>query len=376
GGFGPTFRAEEYSRYADYVVIGEGETTTEELFLSLAGSGVAVDEIKGLGFRRNGEYVFTGERDNLKPSELELVHPDYDKATLSQLSTVPIESSRGCPKNCNFCSVTGFYGRSYRTKSREWVVEELGRMNSYGKGIFFTDDNFTGKKSRCVALLEQIIESGLNKREGVAQVTINAASNDSLLDLMWNAGIRTLCIGIESINDETLEAYSKRVSAEQNKEAIKIFKERGFWVHGMMMPGGDGDTPESLRETSEWANKDLDSVQYFSPIPLPGTRMRSQLEEEGRILRDGEDDLWHLYDGDNVLIRPKNFTPLQLQKTIYKMYDSFYSWKKGLSKALKSRDFRAVKIALGLLAYTKLKGEKILYSPESKRHLEFLESVS
>jgi radical SAM superfamily enzyme YgiQ (UPF0313 family) len=358
------------------VVVGEGEATTKELFLSLAGSGVAVDEIKGLGFRRNREYVFTGKRDNLKSSDLGLVHPDYDKATLSQLSTTPIESSRGCPKDCNFCSVTRFHSRSYRTKSREWVIKELQRMNFYGKHVFFTDDNFDGNKRQSIALLEQIIESGLNKKYGLAQVTINAASDNSLLDLMWDAGIRVLCIGIESINNETLETYSKRVSAEQNKEAIKTLKEKGFWIHGMMMPGGDGDTPESLEETSEWAKKYLDSVQFFSPIPLPGTRMRSQLKEEGRILRNDNYEMWHLYDGGNVLIRPKNFTPFELQKTIYKMYDSFYSWRNGLSKVLKSRDFRTAKVALGLLAYTKLKGKKVLYSPESKKHLEFLKSVS
>lgn len=78
----------------------------------------------------------------------------------------------------------------------------------------------------------------------------------------------------------------------------------------MMMLGGDGDTPKTLKETLTWANQNLDSVQLFSPIPIPGTPFYNKMEEEGRILTKK----WYLYDGTHVVVRPENFTPYELQK--------------------------------------------------------------
>ncbi len=188
------------------------------------------------------------------------------------------------------------------------------------------------------------------------------------MQTLKKANINALCIGIESINNETLKELGKPYTAEQNKRAIKILKKTGFWIYGMMMLGGEGDTPESLKETLEWANQNLDSVQFFSLIPVPGTPFYNQMEKEDRILTKN----WCLYDGQHVVIRPKNFTPYELQKTIFNMYEDFYSIKNSL-KRLKHSPSKT--ISLGFLIYSHFSGRKMLYNPQTNQHLEFLKGV-
>jgi len=234
--------------------------------------------------------------------------------------------------------------------------------------LFFTDDNFTAIPNQAIKLLEAIAENGL-KKYSLAQTTIKLADKPELIHSLKIAGINALCIGIESINDETLQEYGKPYTAKQNKQAIKTLKKAGFWIHGMMMLGGEGDTMETLRETSVWLNQNLDSIQLFAPIPIPGSRLFNKMQEQGRILTKD----WSLYDGQHVVTRPKHLTSYGLQKTIYDMYEDFYSVKNSL-KRLKYSSNKI--LALEILAYTQVKGRKMLYNPQSNQHLEFLKSVS
>jgi len=221
--------------------------------------------------------------------------------------------------------------------------------------------------------MNAITKTGLFKKSRIAQVTINAARNDNLLNSLKRAGINLLCVGIESLSDDTLKEFNKPFTAEKNKEAIKKFRKAGFSIHGMMIIGGDGDTPESLKKTSEWINENLDSVQLSPPIPLPGTRFYDRIEKEGRILTKK----WFLYGVQNLVIKPKNFTPYELQTTINKMYEDFYSLKNTLKK-IKNSPNKLFNIIISFLASAPLIGliNKILNSPTSKAHLEFLKSVS
>jgi hypothetical protein len=118
-------------------------------------------------------------------------------------------------------------------------------------------------------------------------------------------------------------------------------------------------------------DKNLQSVQLFSITPLPGTRIHKQLQEQGRILTTD----FSLYDAQNVVVRPKNLTPYELQKEIHRMYGDFYSPMKILRRFPKSPKQRST---LSLFAYLHLLGGKkdMLYSPQVLEHLEFLKSVS
>lgn len=371
GGPDPTARTEEWLRYADIVVRGEGEKTLIELFRVLEGSSDLKD-VKGISFKLNGNIFHNDKRELMTSEELSnLPHPYYNEETRSRVYASVIETARGCPNDCDFCSVTQTYGRRYRNKSIKYVLEELRRTKGIGKVTFFTADNLAGSEENVIELLKAIVDSGLQTkgRSMQAQVTVKAAKNPRLLNALRKAGIDTLYVGFESNNDDTLRDLNKPYTAKENDEAAKTFRKYGFWLHGMMMPGGDGDTPESLNKMSRWINENLDSVQLFPPTPFPGTRFFEKMKKEGRILTDD----YSLYDAQHVVIRPKNFSPYELQLRVNKMYKDFYSFKFGLSRLRKSPK---LKPALTLMAYFLLKGKKVLYDNQSRQHLIFLKSVS
>tara|TARA_Y100000310_G_scaffold343302_1_gene450271 strand:- start:1373 stop:2839 length:1467 start_codon:yes stop_codon:yes gene_type:complete len=373
GGFDATFRTKEALENADIVVRGEGEKTLVELINRLTTKDYNdLEDIDGLAFKNNGEIIFTKKRKLLTPEELSnLPHPYYDEETRKGVLGGVIETSRGCPNDCDFCTVTEFNGRKYRTRSIDYVIEELKRIDDLGRYIFYTDDNFIGSPTKTINLLEAIADKGLNKKVGLAQTTVKLADNPKLMNVMKKAGINFLCIGLESINDESLEGLGKPYNAEQNKRAVRIFKEYGFWTHGMMIFGLDGDTKEGYKETISWMNKKLDSMQLFPIVPGEGTRFHKRMQEENRILSN---DL-SLYDGHHVLVRPKNFTPYELQKMIIDCYEDFYSVENNLKRIFSAPNKR---LALGLMVYTNLFGgvRKVTKSPQMKDHLEFLKSIS
>jgi len=370
GGPDPTFRIEDWLNFVDIVVRGEGEKTIIELMDQLIKNPKNLKNIKGIAYKENNKIIITSPQELLTSEELsKLPHPYYNDFIKDKISAGVIETSRGCPNNCDFCTVTKVYGRQYRSKSIDYILQELKRTKKMGTALFFSDDNFIAIPSKSLALLEEMAKDNLNKRYSGAQTTIRIADNPKLMKALKKANIKALCIGVESINDETLKSLGKPYTADQNRKAIKIIKEAGFWVHGMMMLGGDGDAPETLNETLKWAKENLDSVQFFSPIPIPGTPFAERMEKEKRILTK----TWYLYDGNHVIIKPKHFTPYQLQKTLYGMYEDFYSIKNSLKRLISSK---SKKLALSIFFYSQFKGRKMIHNPQSDHHLEFLKSVS
>ena len=144
------------------------------------------------------------------------------------------------------------------------------------------------------------------------------------LELLKQANFFGVYLGIESINERTLQSYNKPATVERNKIAVEAFREAGLWVHGMMMIGGDGDTNELLDEELEWTKQNLDSVQFFAPIPFPKTPFTEEMEEQGRILTKE----YNLYDGLHVIIEPEQFSPYELQCKLLDMHKKFYTIKR------------------------------------------------
>jgi len=249
------------------------------------------------------------------------------------------------------------------------VLEELERTKDVGETLFFVDDNFYGNPKRAKQLLEEMIRKGLTRKpRGLVQITIKGASDNDFLDLLKRAKMEVTCIGIESIDDDALDELGKPYSAEQNIEGVRRLREKGFWVHGMMMPGSDKDTPETLRKMSKWAKKNLTTVQYFPPVPLPGTEFNERMRKESRILTEEPS----LYDGHHAVVQPKNFTALELQRTIYKMYKEFYNPLNMLKKVQKGMLLET----LLLSAYVNLVGlRRVFRDAQSLEYAKHLESL-
>jgi len=363
GGMDPTYRYQQWLEAGvDIVVLGEGERTIRDVMANLN----SLETVEGIATTRG----LTPKRRLSTPEELSSFPlPIYDKATRLKAGVAVVETSRGCPYGCDHCAVTDFYGKKYRKKSSERVTSELKQVQGMGSSIFYIDDNLVLDQKHTIYLLNTIADQGLARPGSSAQVTIKAAENPELLEALQRAGIDILYIGIESIFDDSLDDLGKPWNAEKTKNAIRLLGEAGFIRHGMLMPGGDKDTPERLEEILAWSRTNLESVQFFAPMPLPGAKLTPRMEEQGRVLtRD-----YSLYDGHNIITRPINFTPLELQEAIDHMLFSFFAKENERLKSLPKEKriigkyFRK-KVAEGTRAS--------LSSQQHRDHLEFLRSIS
>ena len=319
GGSHVTFMADEALEHTDYVARGEGgEQLMLELIEALAGSREP-DTIGGLSFKRDGVAVHNPLRERLVDLD-ELPFPDLRLLVGSErLTTTPIMTSWGCPFACNFCSVTAMFGRKYRFRSAESVVAEI--KDKRPTRIFFYDDNMAADKKRLKRLLQLMIDEDL-VIPWSAQVRIDVVRDRDLLELMRRSGCEIVYLGLESVNQDTLDGYEKSQTVEDIVEGIRILHEYDIRSHGMFVLGADTDSVQTVRDTVDFAIKNhIDTVMLNILTPLPGTPQFNELEAAGRIF----EKRWYLYDAHHVVFEPKLMTPYELQTEDIRGYMRFYS---------------------------------------------------
>ncbi|MCP4000575.1 MAG: radical SAM protein [Gammaproteobacteria bacterium] len=307
GGHFPSFTVDELlSREdgVDSIVIGEGEYTLLELTRAIL-AGDEWREISGVAYWRDGESITTEPRPLVKDLDsLPFQERDTLREVLERGGQAAIITSRGCYGNCAFCSVNAFYKKSpglkWRARSPENVGEELEHLvKTWGASIFvFNDDNFIGPgkggKDRAARVAEEILHRGLN-----IQFAIPAAVNDvepELFGLLKKAGLRSVFLGVESMNQEDLKYLNKHTTIEQNETAIGILEELGiFYQIGFIM-----FYPNSTIEQVEYniryvkdniVNNDYCGTQVFTGELriLHGTSLHDRLAGEPFV----HEDLFH-----------------------------------------------------------------------------------
>jgi anaerobic magnesium-protoporphyrin IX monomethyl ester cyclase len=324
GGPHVTFMADEALEHADFVARGEGgEALMTELIEALSGRR-DLSSIAGLSFLRDGTPTHNPDRERCQDLDT-LPFPDF---TLihghEKMSTTPIMTSWGCPFACNFCSVTAMFGRRYRFRSPESVIAEIKQTKP--RRIFFYDDNMAADKRRLKVLLRMMIAEGLTMPWS-AQVRTDVVRDPELLDLMQQSGCKRVYLGLESVNQATLDSFHKSQSVEDIVRAIKTLHKYSIDSHGMFVLGADDDTRQTVRDTVSFALKHrIDTVMLNILTPLPGTPQFQQMEEQGRIF----DKRWHLYDAHHVVFTPKQMTPYELQNEVLRGYMRFYSKRQWL----------------------------------------------
>lgn len=334
GGPHSTFLPEESLQYADYVIRGEGEETLPEL-LKILGSSKSLDEslekIKGLSYKdlflkdsKNRAILNHNKFRELIKNLDEAPIPDFTLVYKWQekAKVIPLATSRGCPFACKFCSVIPMFGREYRFKSVDRILEEIKDAAKYGKRhIFFIDDNFAAKKERTKELLRAMIDHGFTDNWS-AQVRTDVAKDPELLGLMKKAGCFALFIGFESINPATLSLYNKGQSIEDIKNVITAVKKEGIKIHGMFVLGSDTDDIATIRNTADFAIRmELESIQFMILTPLPGTPVFDDLRDSGRLIHTD----WSKYDAHHAVFKPKLMTALELHIETMKAMGKFYS---------------------------------------------------
>lgn len=306
GGIHTSLCPETFKDIADHIVYGEAES-------------IIVDLVEG----RISETVVQGRQvENL--DDLPLVN--YSLLENSESMTIiPIMTSRGCPFDCNFCTVTKIFGRKFRMQSPERVIREIRHALEFfrTRTIFFYDDNFTANRER-VKDLCRLIKEDLDI-DWVTQVRSDIAREPDLLKQMEQSGCRFVFIGFESINDETLKAMHKSQTRKDIENAIRVIRECGISIHGMFIFGGDHDTPESIQGTVDFSvQQHIDTVQFMILTPFPGTQCYDDIVAQGRLIHKR----WDYYNAMYAVFRPVAISPLRLQQETIKAYERFYSLRR------------------------------------------------
>ncbi len=326
GGPHVTFLPEEGLDFADYVIRGEAERSLPILVDALCGTG-GLDDVFGLSYRKGEETVHNPiegtmvNLDDLPEPDFSLLGTAFFKEKRWTKRVVPMQTSRGCPYNCNFCSVTRMFGRKVRYRSVDAVIRELRKYDDKKNTIFFYDDNFVVNPKRAKRLLKKMISEGFSFVSS-AQIRVDAGKDEELLGLMREAGLKSVFIGLESVSPESLKKMKKQQTLKDMEEGLSGFKKFGISVHGMFVFGFDDDDEKSLKETVKFAKRHaIDSVQFLILTPIPGTPVYQDLKDNGRILIKD----WSFYDGHHVVFNPKKVEPYCLQKAQIQGHRKFYS---------------------------------------------------
>ncbi len=337
GGPHPSFLPEEALGHADFCIAGEAEESFPLLVEALNGAG-DLAAVPGLAWhdghtlRRNPPAAPIEDLDSLP-------FPDFSLLTMSGRfggpgrETLPVQTSRGCPFDCTFCSVTGMFGRRYRHRSTASVMAELSRYDPREKIVFFYDDNFAANPHKTEDLLRAM--AALRPRfQWSTQVRTDVAQHPGLLDLMAKAGCTTLFIGFESVDPRALREMKKNQTVDDMRHAIREIRARGIHVHGMFVFGFDADTPATTRATVDFALAEkIDSAQFLLLTPLPGSGLYNGMAAAGRLL----DTSWETYDAHHVKFIPRGFSPFGLQWAQIEAHRRFYGPLRVVARLLRGR---------------------------------------
>lgn len=332
---------EALAHQLDVVVFGDGEQTLVEL-LQAWSAGLPIRYVAGLAYLdASGQMVKTPKRLLLKDFA-ELPFPDFGLLRYARIQVYPISWYRGCPYKCEFCAVKD----PPRGCSAEKFAEQIIHLHETrgAKKFFIVDDHFGGSINN-EEQRQQVLEfcrliTAYQKKIGqrfnfTVQVRLNTARYPELLVAMREAGIRQICIGYESPIDEELTAMNKGYSTENMIEWTQVFKQHGFFIHGMFIfgyPYQEAAEKNSLQLTVKEKTqrfKDfirrakINTAQVLLAVPLPGTGLREKLIRDGRLL-----DLdWEYYDGQFPLFAPNDGSePEELQQAVGEIMSEFYSF--------------------------------------------------
>jgi radical SAM superfamily enzyme YgiQ (UPF0313 family) len=304
GGMHPTVLPEEAGHHADAVVVGEAE-------------GVWSDVLKD-AVRRRFRPIY---RSVGRPSLVGLPQPRRDLfRPEAYLATAMVQTSRGCPFSCDFCSVSRFFGRTYRWRPVEDVIREVAGLGQ--RVALFVDDNILGAPARAKELFQRLIPLKIN---WIGQSSVNIARNAELLRLAAKSGCKGLFIGLESLTAGNLRQMGKNLvnRVGDYREAIARIQGHGIGVEGAFIFGLDQDDPDVFRRTVDFARRTrLAAAQFGILTPFPGTALRERLERERRIT----DRDWGRYTISQVTYQPARMSATALKHGCDWAYRAFYSY--------------------------------------------------
>ncbi len=348
GGPHVTFTWEEIGKeeeWVDYLVLGEGERTAIELADALYNRNWA-GGIAGLAWRENGGMI-SGPVRGFEKNIMSLPKPARHLFPLSRYRTMEasmgVTTGRGCPFSCIFCVGSQMVGRTPRLMEPVSVAEEVENLVKLGfHHIAFSDDHFGMKRSHAFEVCDHLISKELDIN---LSIFIRAdAADPKLFEKMRQAGCTRILYGVESGNQEIIDRIKKKTNLKMLKEKVKLALDMGFQVQASFILGLPGETPETVKQTFDFAHSLGTYAGMHVLAPLPGSEVCEQADEYGiRILHKD----WRRYDANHVVAEPVGISAEELKRIVeehdrgFEYMDAIETekWKNGQLSGKKLEDF-------------------------------------
>jgi radical SAM superfamily enzyme YgiQ (UPF0313 family) len=323
GGMHVSMMPDEAKKYCDSVVVGEAENIWGKVLAD--------------ALCNNLKPIYRGELPEFNTS----IKPRRDLLS-KKYTFASVQTSRGCPLDCEFCSVKAFSGSKFRQRDANDVLDEIQQIPQ--KYLFFTDDNLIGysqtSRERAKKIFKGMIERKI-KKKWFCQSSMNFADDEETLKLASESGCIMVFVGIESIEDHVLSGnMNKTINIRKGTEYYykfinKVHKYRIIILGGMVF-GSDEASDLEFENVSEFIEKSSLDIPWPGIItPYPGTRLHKRLNDENRIINTSYPKDWDKYNKSIVII-PKNMTPIKFYNKFTGFIYKNYSLTRIIIRAIKS----------------------------------------
>jgi radical SAM superfamily enzyme YgiQ (UPF0313 family) len=316
GGYHATLCPEEAAEHADAVCVGEAEGVWASI-LRDADAGQLQPRYDG-----NRTQALEG----IRPNRAIFEGKNY-------LPVALVETSRGCPFQCHFCSIGAAFQSSYRRRPVQEIVEELRGLRE--RYVFFVDDNIVGDPAGARELFDAIAPLGI---QWMSQGSLHALKDDVLIKKMARSGCMGLLIGFESLDSRNLAAMGKRFNqAADYQDVLRRLRSAGVFVYGTFVFGYPHDTMDSFAATVRFAKEENLFLAAFNHlVPFPGTPLYHDLAKQGRLTYPQ----WWLHDDyhfGQVPFTPEAMSAAEIEGGCNKARRAFYTWPSMFRRSLSFR---------------------------------------
>lgn len=309
GGIHASMCPEEALEHADAVMVGEAEDMWEPM----------LEDVRTGSLKPRYRAACRPDLSRLAIPRFDLLdYNNYVVPPFARTPLIPIQTTRGCPHNCDFCSVAAFLGNRVRKKPVENVLREIETIRP--SRVFFTDDNIAADTKHARKLFAALTPLRLR---WACQMDTLILKHPELIELAAEAGCHETFIGVESVSTETLAKVNKGFNRPETfAELFRRLKDVGILAQASMVYGMDGDDMDALRRTVDLVRSwDVNYLYIFVLTPYPGTPLFRQMSETGRIRSTD----WSLFDGANTVVDFASGSAQDLVDAMWHSYEKFYS---------------------------------------------------